>query len=265
MSQLLVVEYQGARVLTTAQLADSYEADTKLISKNFERNESRYKEGKHYFLLSGEELRDFKASRQNDDTLKFVSILYLWTEKGAWLHAKSLNTDRAWEAYEMLVDEYYRVTQEQALQQFNIPQTLHEALYFASKVEAERVKLEEQNLQLVEKIQQDKPLVVFAESVQVSEDSILVREMARMLRQKGVDTGETRFYEYLRQNGYLVKSGSDRNLPTQKSMELGIMEVKRGTRSGSDGVTHLTRTTKITGKGQIYFMNKFLNKLPQVQ
>ncbi|WP_211746393.1 ORF6N domain-containing protein [Paenibacillus sp. Marseille-Q4541] len=107
MYQLQVIEHNGQRVLTTAQLAESYGTDTKTISKNFERNESRYTEGKHFYMLKGMDLKEFKASRQNDDTLKFTSILYLWTEKGAWLTAKSLNTDKAWGAYEMLVDDYY--------------------------------------------------------------------------------------------------------------------------------------------------------------
>ncbi|MNC10273.1 ORF6N domain protein [compost metagenome] len=101
--------HKGQRILTTAQLSESFGTDTKILSKNFERNESRYKEGKHFFVIKGEELREFKASRQFDDNLKFASVLYLWTEKGAWLHAKSLNTDKAWEAYELLVDEYYRI------------------------------------------------------------------------------------------------------------------------------------------------------------
>lgn len=108
MNQLQIIEHAGNRVLTTSQLADSFGSETKLISKNFERNESRYKLGKHYFVLQGDELRDFKASRQNDVSPN-INCLYLWTEKGAWLHAKSLNTDQAWEAYEMLVDDYYRV------------------------------------------------------------------------------------------------------------------------------------------------------------
>lgn len=105
------IEHNSQRVLTTAQLADSFDTDSKIISKNFERNESRYVEGKHFFTLKGEELKEFKASRQNDDNLKFAPIIYIWTEKGAWLHAKSLNTDQAWDAYEALVDEYYRVKQ----------------------------------------------------------------------------------------------------------------------------------------------------------
>ncbi|WP_327198011.1 ORF6N domain-containing protein [Paenibacillus larvae] len=109
MNQLQVIIHNNQRVLTTAQLAESFGTETKIISKNFERNEERYTEGKHFYILQGQELKDFKATRQIDDNLKFAPILYLWTEKGAWMHAKSLNTDRAWEAYEMLVDEYYRV------------------------------------------------------------------------------------------------------------------------------------------------------------
>ncbi|MCP3810077.1 phage antirepressor KilAC domain-containing protein [Paenibacillus sp. Lou8.1] len=102
------IVYKNQRVLTTVQLAESFGTDTKIISKNFERNESRYTEGKHFHLLTGDELREFKASRQND-VLPNLNRLYLWTEKGAWMHAKSVNTDEAWEAYEMLVDDYYRI------------------------------------------------------------------------------------------------------------------------------------------------------------
>lgn len=110
--QLQIINHSNQRVLTTAQLAEAYGTETKLISKNFERNESRYKEGKHYYALAGEELKQFKADRQIDGNLKFAPVIYLWTEKGAWLHAKSLNTDEAWNAYEQLVDDYYQVKTE---------------------------------------------------------------------------------------------------------------------------------------------------------
>lgn len=106
---LPVIEQNGQRVLTTSQLAEAYGTDAERIQVNFNRNKERYKEGKHFILLEGEELRQFKATYQIDNQLKFATKLYLWTEKGAWLHAKSLNTDEAWEAYERLVDEYYNV------------------------------------------------------------------------------------------------------------------------------------------------------------
>ena len=103
------IEQDGQRVLTTAQLAEYYETDTKVILKNFNRNRDRFIEGKHFYCLTGDELKEFKATRQNDDQLKFAPSIYLWTEKGALLHAKSLNTDKAWEVHDFLIDTYFRV------------------------------------------------------------------------------------------------------------------------------------------------------------
>lgn len=113
---LVPIERDGLRVLTTAQLADSFGTDNKHISDNFTNNKNRYTLGKHYFVLEGDELKKFKEGNPKiSDSLKFVAILYLWTEKGAWLQAKSLNTDQAWEAYEMLVDDYYNKLESQAI------------------------------------------------------------------------------------------------------------------------------------------------------
>lgn len=107
MNELKITEYKGIRVLTTQQIAEAYGTDTKIISKNFSRNKERYIEGKHFICLEGEEKRGFVNRRQIDDSSKNAKTLYLWTEKGAFLHAKSLNTDRAWEVYDRLVDEYF--------------------------------------------------------------------------------------------------------------------------------------------------------------
>lgn len=107
MNQLKIIERKDRRVLTTNQLAESYETDAQVIVNNFNRNKDRYTEGKHFILLQGVELKSFIAKNQFDLSPN-VNKLYLWTEKGAWHHAKSLNTDKAWEAYEVLVDEYYK-------------------------------------------------------------------------------------------------------------------------------------------------------------
>lgn len=107
MNDLQITEYKDIRVLTTQQIAEAYGTDVKIVQKNFERNKERYAEGKHYISLQGNELKDFKTNRQIDGNLKFAPILYLWTEKGAFLHAKSLGTDKAWEVYENLVDFYF--------------------------------------------------------------------------------------------------------------------------------------------------------------
>jgi hypothetical protein len=109
MNELIPIEHQGQRILTTAQLAESYGTETRRISENFNANKERYKEGKHFFLLQGDELKQFSDQYGNSVSVERASKLYLWTEKGAWLHAKSLNNDKAWDAYEMLVDEYYRI------------------------------------------------------------------------------------------------------------------------------------------------------------
>ena len=107
--QLDKVEQNGERVLTTAQLAQCYGTDTNTIKVNFNRNKNRYKEGRHYICLKGEDLQEFK-NRVTDCNLvgSRANILYLWTEHGILLHAKSLNTDKAWEVYENLIDFYFR-------------------------------------------------------------------------------------------------------------------------------------------------------------
>ncbi|MDE5558175.1 MAG: ORF6N domain-containing protein, partial [Ruminococcus sp.] len=102
------IEQEGQRVLTTAQLAEAYGTDSKTISYNFNHNKSRYIEGVHYYCLTGEEKRKFCNRREFHDGSK-ATVFYLWTEKGALLHAKSLNTDKAWEIYDFLVDTYFRV------------------------------------------------------------------------------------------------------------------------------------------------------------
>lgn len=108
MNNLQIIEHKKQRVLTTQQLAESYGTDTQVIVNNFNRNKERYTEGKHFYALEGEEKRQFINLNQIDVGLN-AQHFYLWTEKGAWLHAKSLNTDEAWGAYEILVDEYYRI------------------------------------------------------------------------------------------------------------------------------------------------------------
>ena len=106
------IEVNGIRVSLTRQLAEAYGTERQIISNNYTRNKKRYVEGKHVIILSGDYLKEFKASHQIDDNLKYAHTLYLWTEKGALLHAKSLNTDKAWEVYDYLVDFYFRAKEE---------------------------------------------------------------------------------------------------------------------------------------------------------
>lgn len=104
----------------------------------------------------------------------------------------------------------------------------------------------------------DRPKTIFADAVSVSHTSILIGELAKLIKQNGVEMGQKRLFSWMRDNGYLMKIGSSWNLPTQRSMEQGLFEVKEGTINQPDGTVRITRTTKVTGKGQVCFINKFL-------
>jgi anti-repressor protein len=104
-----------------------------------------------------------------------------------------------------------------------------------------------------------KPKALFADAVSASQTSILVGELAKLLKQNGIDTGANRLFTWLRENGYLIRrKGTDYNMPTQKSMEMGLFEIKEHNHINSNGVNVTTKTPKVTGKGQQYFINKFL-------
>lgn len=110
-------------------------------------------------------------------------------------------------------------------------------------------------------IQNQKPKVLFADAVESSQSSILIGELAKLLKQNDIDMGQNRLFEWLRSNGYLIKrQGESFNLPTQYSMNLGIMDIKKRVMHNPDGSSRVTKTTKVTGKGQIYFIEKFLHQ-----
>lgn len=130
------------------------------------------------------------------------------------------------------------------------------------KVMARALQIADRRIKTLEsKVQADAPKVLFADSVAASTSTILISELAKILRQNGVNTGEKRLFRWMRENGYLVKrNGTDYNMPTQMSMELGILKVKETVVCHSDGHTSISKTPKVTGKGQTYFLNKFLGE-----
>jgi anti-repressor protein len=130
------------------------------------------------------------------------------------------------------------------------------------KVMARALQIADRRIKTLEsKVQADAPKVLFADSVAASTSTILISELAKILRQNGVNTGEKRLFRWMRENGYLVKrNGTDYNMPTQLSMELGILKVKETVVCHSDGHTSISKTPKVTGKGQTYFLNKFLGE-----
>lgn len=140
--------------------------------------------------------------------------------------------------------------------------TVEESWNSPEQVMARALKLADQKIHhLTAKVEADKPKVLFADSVATAKTSILIGELAKIIRQNGFEIGEKRLFEWLRDNGYLIKRfGTDHNAPTQRSMELGLFEVKETSISHSDGHVTVSKTTKVTGKGQQYFINKFLGE-----
>ena len=143
------------------------------------------------------------------------------------------------------------------------PERIEEALLnpdtiikLATTLKAER----EARLALEAKVEQDKPKTLFADAVATSQNSILIGDLAKLIKQNGYAIGPKRLFEHLRENGYLMKQGSSWNMPTQRSMETGLFEVKETVINNPDGSIRVTKTTKVTGKGQIYFINRFLKE-----
>lgn len=137
------------------------------------------------------------------------------------------------------------------------PETIEKVLMNPDTIISLAIQLKE----LQTKVEQDKPKVLFADAVAASHTSILIGDLAKLIRQNGIEVGQNRLFQWLRDNGYLCSTGERYNLPTQKSMELKMFEVKETTISNPDGSIRITRTTKVTGKGQAYFVNKFLAKV----
>lgn len=125
------------------------------------------------------------------------------------------------------------------------------------KVMARALQMSQRELQTLRiENEEMKPLALFASAVKTSDDSILIGQLAKLIKQNGRDMGQNRLFAWMREEGYLCSKGENYNMPTQKSMDLGLMEIKERTFNNPDGSVRITKTTKITGKGQIYFVNK---------
>lgn len=139
---------------------------------------------------------------------------------------------------------------------WNTPkQVMARALKLADK---EIASLKSENTVLTVRVEEMKPKALFADAVAASHTSILIGELAKLLKQNGIETGQRRLFAWMRDNGYLIKTGSAKNMPTQRAMELGLFEIKEGSYINGAGANITTKTTKVTGKGQQYFINKFL-------
>jgi phage antirepressor YoqD-like protein len=244
-NQLQVVEFSGQRVLTTAQMAEAYDTETKNIQMNFTNNKSRFVEGRDYFSLQGDTLRQFKRETNNIGFAINLNKLYLWTERGANRHCKILDTDKAWQQFDILEETYFKVKNGG----FQIPQTYSEALLLAA---TQAKQIEEQQQQLEEQ----KPAVIFTDRCMQSENSVLVREVAKLACDEGFTIGEKKLYEKLREWGLIIKNKTE---PTQKGINSGYFEVVERVIESAYGVK-IAFTTRVTPKGQVFIVNKLMKE-----
>ena len=253
MNEILKVNYEtesptvSARDLYDIVSADGGTAGTERFSKWFDRYIGYgFEQGKD-FSTPNKKVRvqiegGREVSREVDDydlsveTAKHICMLQR-TDKGKELRQYFIDLEKAWNTPE---------------------QIFARALKMADK---QIEKLRSVNVLLLEKSEKDKPKVIFADAVSVSKSCILIGDLAKLIKQNGVDIGQKRLFAWLRENGYLIKRlGFEYNSPTQRSMESKLFEVKETSITHSDGHTTISKTNKVTGKGQLYFVNKFLNK-----
>ena len=187
---------------------------------------------------------------------------------GTWLHedialdfAQWLSVDfRLWcnDRIKELLKHGMTATQPTLEQIVDNPDLVIELAVQLKTERAEKAKLEQEREMLNNKLEQQAPKVAFANAIEASKSSCLIGELAKIITQNGYKIGQNRLFEWMRNNGYLGTKGEYYNIPNQIYIEQGLFDLKKGIRSGNDGVMHTTMTTKVTGKGQRYFINKFL-------
>ena len=239
MNEILKINYETEHPTISARdLHEALEVGTAFKDWFPRMCEYGFEEGKDFSSKMSESTggRPSKEYEITIDMAKEICMLQR-TEKGKQCRTYFIELEKAWNTPE---------------------QIFARALKMADK---QIESLKAVNTQLLIKSEKNKPKVIFADAVATSKTSILVGELAKILKQNGVDTGEKRLFEWLRKNGYLIKrkGRSDYNTPTQWSMGNGLFEVKETAISHSDGHVTISRTTKVTGKGQQYFINKLLD------
>jgi anti-repressor protein len=159
------------------------------------------------------------------------------TEKGKECRQYFIKVEEAWNTPEMIVARAHQILQAR----------LDDAINRVAQLES--------------KVETDRPKVLFADAVSASDTTILIGDLAKLISQHGVDIGQRRLFQWMRDNGYLIRrEGTDRNMPTQRAMELGLFSIKETAITCPDGRIRVTKTVRVTGKGQQYFINKFLDK-----
>ena len=239
MNVMIPINYDGEQPTVSARALHKALNVQSRFSRWFDTNKELFIEGEDFNKCTSSTGVNNGAIRQLEDyeiTVLMAKHLAMMsrTEKGKQIRDYLIDLEKAWNTPE---------------------QIFARALKMADR---EIEKLKSNNASLIEDVQRMKPKEIFADAVSASNTSILIGELAKLLKQNGIETGQRRLFTWMRDNGYLIKSGSSKNMPTQKSMELGLLEIKEGSYINGAGVNVTTKTPKVTGKGQQYFINKFL-------
>ncbi|EKR9020800.1 phage antirepressor KilAC domain-containing protein [Escherichia coli] len=248
--EIPVLEWQGVRVVTTETLARGYGVDEANIRNNLSRNLDRFEEGKHYFLLTGLKLREFKNRVTGSYSVgKNARSLTLWTERGAARMSKIVDTNEAWAFFEKLEDSYFRQKEQQPVA---IPQTLPEALRLAAELAEQKQLLEQKAHQLNQQLVAAAPKVDFADRVSGAK-GILIGNFAKVVGLK-----QNALFVWLRENGILIASGGRKNVPFQQYINAGYFTVKEVVLDDENGY-QIRLTPQLTGKGQQWLTRKLLD------
>ena len=244
MNELLNVNFD-TQTVSARELHEQLEI-SKRFSAWFETNSQGFVEGEDFTsVLSGtvvnngahRELQDYNLTV---DMAKHLCLMSR-TEKGKQCRQYLLDLEKAWNTPE---------------------QVMAGALKIANRTID---SLKEHNTKLIEDCERMKPKEIFADAVPASKTSILIGDLAKLICQNGCQIGQKRLFEWMRANGYLIlRKGSDYNMPTQRSMEMGLFEIKESTHLNGDGLNVISKTPKVTGKGQQYFINKFMKQAEAV-
>ena len=243
MNDLIKINYESDNPTISARELHEKLGLEKRFSAWFETNSQGFQENEDYTSVlvgtevknnGGIQLRELQDYQLTTDMAKHICLMSR-TEKGKQCRQQLIDLEKAWNTPE---------------------QVFARALKMADR-EIERLKADK--TVLIEDVERMRPKEIFADAVSVSHTTILIGELAKLIKQNGVDMGEKRLFAWLRENGFLIKrKGTDYNSPTQKSMELGLFTVKETSITHADGHVTVNKTTKVTGKGQQYFINKFI-------
>ena len=243
MNELLNVNFD-TQTVSARELYEQLEI-SKRFSAWFETNSQGFVEGEDFTsVLKGTEVqnnggiqvRELQDYNLTVDMAKHLCLMSR-TEKGKQCRQYLLDLEKAWNTPE---------------------QVMARALKIANRTID---SLKEHNTKLIEDCERMKPKEIFADAVSASKTSILIGDLAKLICQNGCQIGQKRLFEWMRANGYLIlRKGPDYNMPTQRSMEMGLFEIKESTHLNGDGLNVISKTPKVTGKGQQYFINKFMKQ-----